>query len=240
MTSMVLARMGRGVDVWFRQRSRIGIAIVTTTLIVSGLAHSGDSQQHINSQKVEERAAGNWFFNQWSRPRSEPRSVFSAAKNLEEATILPALQSESTKAVTPTTRPVTRQRRSENPTVVQVEVPTEEPISQEGSEVGVAVQAIQSEVPAEPAGPGEYMGKFSVTCYALQGNTASGEAVHDRGVAVDRRMFPFGTQLYIEGVGWRIANDTGGSVRGNRLDIWLPNVEDCIAFGRRTLDVYRA
>lgn len=90
----------------------------------------------------------------------------------------------------------------------------------------------------EPEGPGEYLGSFSVTCYALDGNTASGEPVHEGGVAVDRRVIPFGTRIYIENVGWRVANDTGSSVRGNRLDIWLPSYDACIGFGRQTLDVF--
>ncbi len=92
--------------------------------------------------------------------------------------------------------------------------------------------------PTDPDGPGEYLGSFSVTCYALEGSTASGEPVHEGGVAVDRRVIPFGTRIYIENVGWRVANDTGASVRGNRLDIWLPSHDACIGFGRQTLDVF--
>ncbi len=126
-----------------------------------------------------------------------------------------------------TTRPTRSEPIDEAP-VTTGEVPIE---------VAVA-EGIEEPVPAEPEGPGEFLGTFSVTCYALDGTTASGEPVHEGGVAVDRRVIPFGTRIYIENVGWRVANDTGGSVRGNRLDVWLPNRDDCIAFGHQKLNVY--
>jgi 3D (Asp-Asp-Asp) domain-containing protein len=44
----------------------------------------------------------------------------------------------------------------------------------------------------------------------------------------------------IEGVGPRVAADTGGAIRGRRLDIWEPSVAACTRFGRRQLRVWRA
>ncbi len=59
-------------------------------------------------------------------------------------------------------------------------------------------------------------------------------------VAVDPSVIPLGSTISIEGVGTRIAADTGGHIRGYRLDIWLPSTEQCYAFGRRWLDVFWA
>lgn len=89
------------------------------------------------------------------------------------------------------------------------------------------------------ASAGEYQGEFVVTCYALRGRTASGENVHEGGVAVDPRVFPYGTRIHIEGVGWRVANDTGGAIKGNRLDIWRPSSSSCRQFGSQRLSVHR-
>ncbi|MDQ3223330.1 MAG: 3D domain-containing protein [Gemmatimonadota bacterium] len=84
-----------------------------------------------------------------------------------------------------------------------------------------------------------YMGEFLVTCYSLQGYTATGELVHEGGVAVDPQVIPYGTSIYIVDVGWRVANDTGGSIDGNRLDIWKSSYSECISFGQQTLSVLK-
>ena len=56
----------------------------------------------------------------------------------------------------------------------------------------------------------------------------------------DAEIIPLGTRVHIAGVGPRLALDTGGKIKGRRLDIWLPTEGACMRFGRRTLPVYRA
>jgi 3D (Asp-Asp-Asp) domain-containing protein len=82
------------------------------------------------------------------------------------------------------------------------------------------------------------IGKFTVYCYALSGKTASGEPVSTDVVAVDPKVIKLRTRLYIDGVGWRTALDTGGAIKGNKLDIWLPTVSECRKWGKRTAEVY--
>ena len=88
-----------------------------------------------------------------------------------------------------------------------------------------------------PAASGSSLGSFTVTCYAIHGRTATGEPTHSGGVAVDPRVIPYGTRIEIEGVGVRVANDTGPRLRGNRLDVWAPSRSACMSFGRQVLDV---
>jgi 3D (Asp-Asp-Asp) domain-containing protein len=88
-----------------------------------------------------------------------------------------------------------------------------------------------------PAGT-KSIGSFTVYCYALQGRTASGELVSTDVVAVDPKVIKLRTRMYIDGVGWRTALDTGGSIKGNKLDIWLPTVSECRKWGKRTAEVY--
>jgi 3D (Asp-Asp-Asp) domain-containing protein len=58
-------------------------------------------------------------------------------------------------------------------------------------------------------------------------------------VAVDPRVIPIGTRLYIEGLGWRLAEDVGGAVKGRHIDVLLPSDHDAILFGvRRHVKVY--
>ena len=70
-----------------------------------------------------------------------------------------------------------------------------------------------------------------------KGITKSGTLVSRGTVAVDPKLIPLGTKLYIEGYGHAVAHDTGGLIKGNRLDIWLPTKELCFNWGRRTLQV---
>lgn len=59
----------------------------------------------------------------------------------------------------------------------------------------------------------------------------------ERTVAVDPRVIPFGTKIYIEGVGERVAEDSGAKIKGRQLDVFLPTVEHCKNFGVQTRDV---
>ena len=76
------------------------------------------------------------------------------------------------------------------------------------------------------------------------GITASGMQARVGVVAVDPRVIPLGTRLYIEAVdgswvyGMAIAGDTGGSIKGNRVDLFFNTKSECMSFGRRTARVY--
>jgi 3D (Asp-Asp-Asp) domain-containing protein len=98
-----------------------------------------------------------------------------------------------------------------------------------------------SRAPTTTAGArGAELGVFEVSCHTGKGVTASGRASSRETVSVDPRVVPLGTRLVIDTVGPRVAADTGGAIRGRRLDIWEPSVAACTRFGRRQLRVWRA
>lgn len=74
-------------------------------------------------------------------------------------------------------------------------------------------------------------GVFVITCYALRGRTASGAPVSESGVAVDPRLIQLGSWITVEGLGRLQARDTGGAIKGMRLDIWKPSEAACRAWG---------
>lgn len=61
----------------------------------------------------------------------------------------------------------------------------------------------------------------------------------ERGVvAVDPRVIPLYTRLYIEGYGPAIAADTGGAIKGNKIDLCFDTVAEALEFGVRPVKVY--
>ncbi|BEU88840.1 3D domain-containing protein [Selenomonas sp. TAMA-11512] len=70
------------------------------------------------------------------------------------------------------------------------------------------------------------------------GITASGMRAQRGVVAVDTRVIPLGTRLYIPGYGEAIAADTGGAIRGHKIDLCMESYGEAIQFGRRMVKVY--
>ncbi len=67
--------------------------------------------------------------------------------------------------------------------------------------------------------------------------TATGARAGYGIVAVDPRVIPLGTRLYIPGYGYGVAADTGGAIKGNRIDLCFDTCAECIAWGRRTVTI---
>jgi len=88
-----------------------------------------------------------------------------------------------------------------------------------------------------------HLGSFAMTAYTQYHSpprrTASGTMpAVGRTVAVDPRVIPLGTKLHIEGVGIRIAEDTGRKIKGKKLDLFLSSMGACTRFGVRARNVY--
>ena len=101
--------------------------------------------------------------------------------------------------------------------------------------VASAPGTIGSTVLAPTAGSG--LLTVVATGYALRGRTASGIPVGPGVVAVDPAVIPLGTSLSIPGYGQGIAADTGGAIRGARIDLWFSSHADALAWGRRTVTI---
>lgn len=82
------------------------------------------------------------------------------------------------------------------------------------------------------------MSASAYSAYETSGYTARGSYLRKGLVAVDPSVIPLGTRLYIPGYGHAIADDTGGAIRGNRIDLAFDSYEEAIQFGRRDVTVY--
>lgn len=94
-----------------------------------------------------------------------------------------------------------------------------------------------------------YSDKISVTCTAYScegytGITATGTVARVGAVAVDPRYIPLGTKMYIVSndgkyvYGYCVAEDTGGSIKGYKIDLYFDTVDECWDFGVRSCTAY--
>jgi 3D (Asp-Asp-Asp) domain-containing protein len=83
-----------------------------------------------------------------------------------------------------------------------------------------------------------YVVRPSRGCETYTDRTASGTEPHRGTVAVDPRVFPFGTRFSIPTYGDGRAEDTGDLIKGNRLDLAFTSCKAALTFGARRLLVH--
>ncbi|MGE4271885.1 MAG: ubiquitin-like domain-containing protein [Desulfitobacterium sp.] len=76
------------------------------------------------------------------------------------------------------------------------------------------------------------------TAYSGGGVTATGHNVRYGMIAVDPRVIPLGTKVYVEGYGEATALDTGGAIKGNRVDLYMNTEAAAWSWGVRSVVVY--
>lgn len=96
---------------------------------------------------------------------------------------------------------------------------------------------------SKAVGAGASRGAFSATAYCLKGRTAMGHGVRRGIIAADPRVLKLGSKVTLNAGAWSgtyLVSDTGGAIKGKKLDIWVPNCGEARKFGRRTVQVYSA
>ncbi len=82
---------------------------------------------------------------------------------------------------------------------------------------------------------------YTASCTGCSGITATGiNLIANPGlkvIAVDPNVIPLGSKVYVEGYGYAIAGDTGGAIKGNKIDLFMANRSAALAFGRQQVKV---
>lgn len=68
-------------------------------------------------------------------------------------------------------------------------------------------------------------------CGKTDGITASGRKAKVGTIAVDRKLIPLGSKVWIDGIGECSADDVGGAIKGKRIDVWVESHEEALRLG---------
>ncbi|MCM3719890.1 G5 and 3D domain-containing protein [Fictibacillus phosphorivorans] len=82
---------------------------------------------------------------------------------------------------------------------------------------------------------------YTANCSGCSGITASGYNLkanpNAKVIAVDPNVIPLGSKVYVEGYGYAIASDTGGAIKGNKIDVFFSSQSKAEAWGRKTIKI---
>ncbi|MDX6404984.1 MAG: hypothetical protein QOH70_2439 [Blastocatellia bacterium] len=136
-------------------------------------------------------------------------------------------------------------RKSAQPTPAQTS--NQQPVNPESKDepaIAESATALSSSV-VEKSAPSKSNADFEVapqtytaTAYSLRGRTSSGKPVSRGLIAADPSVLPLGTRVRVDAgsfSGEYLVADTGGSVKGRRIDIWTPTSREALQFGRRAV-----
>lgn len=100
---------------------------------------------------------------------------------------------------------------------------------------------VKKTVSVKSTSAGASKGAFSATAYCLSGKTALGHGVRRGIIAADPRVLKLGSKVVIEAGPWSgtyLVSDTGGAIKGKKIDIWVPNCSEARKFGRRNVQIF--
>lgn len=121
------------------------------------------------------------------------------------------------------TEPVQPDKATFRPVVVQTSIEAQEP-----ELVSIGTFTAYAYCPCEKC-CGQWSG----------GPTASGVLPEEgRTVAADWDVLPAGTEIYIDGVGWRTVEDTGSGINGHTLDLYMDSHQDALEWGVQEVEVF--
>ena len=82
---------------------------------------------------------------------------------------------------------------------------------------------------------------YTASCAGCSGITTTGLNLKKnpglKVIAVDPKVIPLGSKVWVEGYGYAVAGDTGGAVKGNKIDVFISNKSEALKWGRRTVTV---
>lgn len=156
------------------------------------------------------------------------KSIFSGGALLVSALLVSSAQPSLAETLLPNFQKQAVQQINQQPAVVGEQVAPATDISKPANNPIAPKPSV-----AKPSSEGEH---YVATAYSLRGRTASGRYVSQGIIAADPRILPLGSRVRLEAGAWSgeyLVADTGGAIRGRKIDIWTPSTREAMKFGRR-------
>lgn len=82
---------------------------------------------------------------------------------------------------------------------------------------------------------------YTENCQGCSGLTATGINLkmnpHLKVISVDPKIIPLGSKVSVEGYGTAVAGDTGGAIKGKKIDVFMPSLKQAENWGRKTVTI---
>jgi len=82
---------------------------------------------------------------------------------------------------------------------------------------------------------------YTAYCNGCSGITATGIDLRSnpdlKVIAVDPKVIPLGSKVWVEGYGYAVAGDTGGAIKGMKIDLFMPTKNQALGFGRKQVKI---
>ena len=164
--------------------------------------------------------------------------VASVSRGTQAKTAAPAPAPKAEQAVP------AKEQKKEAPQQEKATVKTASAEKAPAPEPAKAEPAKAAPAEAEPTGGKEFYVSataYTASCTGCSGITATGINLKTnpglKVIAVDPSVIPLGSKVWVEGYGNAIAGDTGGAIKGNKIDLFMANQSDAISFGRKQVKV---
>lgn len=168
--------------------------------------------------------------------KAVPDSRYMEVERQLKSDIVKTIQKQVDKHIEDAHYLVSAPLADEEPLLVE-EVPAEEVIEQNIVNPTIFDNE-ESATTEEVETPGlVYIGDYRVTAYEWTGNPCANGNYPSEGYTVACNDLPFGTEVYIDGVGWRVVEDRGGGGEG-WMDLYLGDVSACYEWGVQYRSVY--
>lgn len=152
-------------------------------------------------------------------------------KNVDSATESPEndkLTNNDTAPIEPVTQPQVTKSETVNETSQANEAPDTPEITEKSNEDNTKEITVKATA-------------YTASCEGCSGTTATGVDLNAnpdaKVIAVDPSVIPLGSKVYVEGYGEATAADTGGAIKGNRIDVFIPTEQDALNWGNKQVNV---
>lgn len=162
--------------------------------------------------------------------KGQATATNTVTENAQTSALQTETKQEAVQKEQPKQEAVQQQPKQETKVVAETSVKTEEKAVESNTNQQEAAKELTVTATAYSANDGGISG---VTATGIDLNKNPNAKV----IAVDPNVIPLGSKVYVEGYGEATAADTGGAIKGNKIDVFVPNKSDAHNWGVRTVSV---